>query len=147
MCKTEEHIKIRFLTDDEKVEKMWAKELGNDHYRIDNTPFFIYNLSWNDIVEARATDGGDNILEFIKIVKKSGHKTVRVILEEYDDKETFLKDICTIGCSYEGMNGKYFGIDIPPSIDILDIRDFLIRRKVQWEHADPSYSDLFSEDI
>lgn len=30
------------------VETLWAFDLGEDNYRIDNLPYFAYGVSWND---------------------------------------------------------------------------------------------------
>jgi hypothetical protein len=41
------------------------------------------------------------------------------------------------------MNPRYLAIDIPPGVDLMSIAHFLTRHAVQWEHADPRYSDLY----
>jgi hypothetical protein len=34
------------------VETLWATSLGNDQYKLDNSPFYAYSVSWEDIVYA-----------------------------------------------------------------------------------------------
>lgn len=77
-------VKLRFLLprDDEswppaESEGMWAEPVGEDLYRIDNTPWFVRNLSEDDIVKALA--GSDGVLWAVEKVQASGRQTVRVI--------------------------------------------------------------------
>lgn len=35
---------------------MWATQVGPDRYRLENSPFYAYGVSWLDIVEARPAD-------------------------------------------------------------------------------------------
>ena len=35
-----------------EVETLWATPLGDDRYQLDNSPFYAYSVSWQDIVHA-----------------------------------------------------------------------------------------------
>ncbi len=35
-----------------EVETLWATSLGDDKYQIDNSPFWAYGVSWEDVVFA-----------------------------------------------------------------------------------------------
>ena len=35
-----------------QVETLWATSLGNDQYRLENSPFYAYSVSWKDVVFA-----------------------------------------------------------------------------------------------
>jgi hypothetical protein len=61
------------LREEEYVETVWAEQVGPDHYRLDNSPFWAYGVSWRDVVEAHMDEGGQ--LGFTRIVEKSGHRT------------------------------------------------------------------------
>jgi len=63
-----------------EVETLWATELGNDEYKIDNSPFYAYSVSWQDIVYA-PFDPIEERPTFQRVVRKSGNRTVRVIFE------------------------------------------------------------------
>jgi len=136
--------KVRFTEDDGHVECVWAEPLGDDRYRIDNTPWFAYGVSWKDIVEAKVKEEGD-LPDFIRVVEKSGHRTVRLILEEEEERKRVLKRLCDLGCTYEGSNGRFFGIDIPPCTNLTDVTTFLSSMEHHWEHADPRYSELYPD--
>jgi hypothetical protein len=81
------------------------------------------------------------------VVAKSGNRTVRVILESPAESgnlsDQLLQGLVSLGCSYEGANRTYISINIPPDVDLESIRRHLIKAKAQWEHADPTYSELF----
>ena len=134
--------KVRFRVDEE-VETVWAEPLGENRYRLDNTPWFAYGVSWKDVVEAKPEIEGDNMPDFIRVVEKSGHRTIRVILEDEKAKKEVLEEIVKLGCTYEGANDIYFGVDIPPDANLEALTAFLTKRKEQWEHGDPTYSELY----
>ena len=130
------------------VETLWATPLGNNRYQIDNSPFYAYGVSWNDVVFAPFnSDEGFPVFE--SVVGKSGHKTVRVIfdppVEDGNESDSLLQGLVVRGCSYEGMNRRYMSIDISPSVDIQVVREYLIESDVKWEHADPTFDELFPE--
>lgn len=88
---------------------------------------------------------------FVRVVKKSGHRTVRVVFEppvqEGNDSETLLNGLVALGCTYEGANRRYVAIDLPPAVSLEDVRQYLIQHKAQWEHADPTYAELFPDEV
>ena len=150
MSDDSELVKIELRTEDGTggvdVETPWAKPLGNDLYQLDNSPFYAYGVSWQDIVEAKKTES-DGFPIFTKIVEKSGNQTVRIIfdppVEAGNESENILDELVGFGCSYEGANPSYIVLDIPKEVDLWKIREYLIDKGVQWEHADPTYKDLF----
>jgi hypothetical protein len=71
---------------------------------------------------------------------------VRIILaaraEESDESAEILKNLVARGCSYEGANGLYMAVNIPPTTDFVAVCRYLTDAQVQWEHADPRWEDL-----
>lgn len=131
-------VKIRITTKGEN-ETVWATHIDNNHYRIDNSPFFAYGISWEDIVEALPDKTG--FLTFRKIVKKSGNRTIRVADTENNLPNDLFKDIERLGCSLEGANHKYICINIPSKIELEKAIDYLNLNGYRWEHADPTYEE------
>lgn len=131
--------KVVFRDNDGNVETLWAFDLGEDLYQLDNTPWYQYNLSWKDVIEAGPEGEGEFPL-FRRIVKKSGYRTLRVALEE-PATGGFLDEIRQLGCSFEGANRRYIAIDIPPGKDLQKVADFLTQNDTCWEYADPSYGE------
>jgi Domain of unknown function (DUF4265) len=133
------------LREEEYVETVWAEQVGPDHYRLDNSPFWAYGVSWRDVVEAHMDEGGQ--LGFTRIVEKSGHRTVRTIfqpgIDENSEGQAVIDEVVRLGCTYEGMHPGYIAIDIPPAVELMQVAAYLTDRGVQWEHADPRYSELY----
>ncbi|MEP1383249.1 DUF4265 domain-containing protein [Alteromonas sp. CI.11.F.A3] len=100
------------------TETMWAKPLGNGHYRLQNSPFAAYGFSYLDVVKAI----GNGIPDVVEIVENSGHSTYRVLLKagvlESDRFRQYWQKLENIGCTYEGSQSKLLSIDVPPSTDI-----------------------------
>ena len=133
--------------DSADVETLWASAMGDDHYRIDNSPFFAYSVSWLDVVYA-PFDDAEGFPTFQRVVTKSGNRTVRVMFEDAvqpgNQSDRILQGLLTLGCSYEGANSKFFSITVPPGIDLDAVRQYLIEEHATFEHADPTYDELFS---
>jgi len=136
------------LQDGEYVETLWAQPVGGDRYRLDNSPFWAYGVSWLDVVEARPDETG--MLAMTRVVEKSGHRTVRVILrppcDESAESQRLLDDLVAMGCSYEGMHPGYIAIDIPAEVSLDAVADALTRSGQEWEHADPRYAELYPDE-
>jgi len=132
-----------------EVETLWAFDLGNDQYKIDNSPFYAYSVSAEDVVYA-PFNNDEGFPTFERIVSKSGNRTVRVIfdppVEPGNESDVVLQGLVGLGCSYEGANEKYMSINIPTSVELDAVRTYLIQRNAAWEHADPTYAELFPED-
>lgn len=62
-----------------RSERVWAHALGEDHYRIDNPPWFVPDLAVGDIVRA-STPHPESDPVFQEMVERSDHVTVRIIV-------------------------------------------------------------------
>ena len=129
-------VKVALRGPDGEVETLWADDLGNGCYRLDNTPWYAYGISWRDIVEAKPAADGQ--LQFQRIIEKSGHRTIRITADQPFSDE-WLQQIVQLGCTYEGANRKLVGIDLPPGINLETVASFLTEKNVRWEYADPTY--------
>lgn len=131
-----------------EVETLWAFDLGGDHYKLDNSPFYAYSVSWQDIVYA-PFDKDEERPKFQRVASKSGNRTVRVKfespVEQGNESDRVLQGLASLGCSYEGANKTYISINIPPEVELEAVRKYLIECEATWEHADPAYGELFPE--
>jgi hypothetical protein len=130
------HVKVALKGPEGQVETLWADDLGDGRYRLDNTPWYAYGVSWQDIIAA--SPDADGQLQFQDVLEKSGNRTVRIVADEPFSDE-WLKQLIALGCSYEGANRKYVGVNIPPGVDLAAVASFLTGANIQWEHADPTF--------
>ena len=121
---------------------LWASDLGNGHYKLENIPLQD-GVSYQDVVEAVFED--DGMLTFKRVVKKSGHRTIHVSLEQNATKE-FTDSIIALGCSIEGAIPTFLSIDIPPAIELGTVTNHLTDMGVEWEYGDPTYEQAHSGD-
>ncbi|MBJ6801134.1 DUF4265 domain-containing protein [Geomonas propionica] len=139
---------FRVFNDDgtAEVETLWATKLDGDNYRLENSPFYAYGVSWQDIIFA-PFDQDEGFPSFQSVVTKSGHRTVRVVfqspVEDGNNTQQILQTLVDLGCTYEGANNSYVAVDVPPTSDFEAVCNFLTERAATWEHADPTYSSLY----
>ena len=135
------------LTEDERVETLWADPLGGELYRLDNLPFWKYGVSLHDVVEAPLDDSGRPA--YVRVVEKSGNRTVRVILEpaidEAPESQGVLDGLVALGCMYERMSPSYAAINVPPDVGLDVVAEYLTASGQQWEHADPPFEELYPD--
>jgi hypothetical protein len=141
---------IRVVGDDgaTETETLWARDLGDDNYRLDNSPFYAYSVSWEDVVYA-PYDEEEQFPTFQRVIERSGNRTVRIIFDppvkRGNDSDRLLQGLVHLGCSYEGATPSYVAVNVPPNIDLMDVRNYLVERQANWEHADPTYAELFPD--
>ncbi len=130
------------------METIWAIPIGEDRYVLDNSPFCAYSVSWKDTVHAPHVEE-EGLPTFVRILSKSGHRTVRVIFDppvaEGNASDRVLKGLLKLGCTYEAAHRGYMAIDLAPEVSLEAVRQYLIEQGAHWEHADPTYEELYPE--
>ena len=131
-----------------EIETLWAHDLGGDRYRLDNSPFYAYGVSWQDIVHA-PFDPQEGFPTFQSVLEKSGNRTIRIVFDdssvEIGESKSVLDGVSALGCDYEGATKTYLSINIPPAVDLDVVVDFLMRESATWEHADPTYEEFHAK--
>lgn len=146
MAGTQGMVKVRFHgSHPGDVETLWARPVDVDQYQLDNSPFYAYGVSWQDVVEAQPS--ADQFLEYVRCIRKSGNRTLRVIFQDYgiNDRQAqgVLQGLRRMGVSYEGMQPKMVSINVPPTKDLDEVTEFLSKQPgLQWEYADPTYDEV-----
>ena len=105
---------------------MWAKDLGDDEYEIQNVLFYAYDLHLGDVVRATA-DAPDQKPLIRTVVRRSGHYTLRIMfLDEANPalRDQVLDKLAVMGGSWEGY-GAIFAVDLPPTAASDAVRDYL----------------------
>lgn len=143
------YVKIQMSDDDGFTETAWAVRVapGTDHFRLDNAPFYAYRVSADDVVEGEFITEG--FYHFVRVVVPSGNRTLRVQFA-HDEADTpagklILDGVIALGCTYEGMFSTVVSITVPPEVLLDDVAQYLNSTGLDWEYADPTYTDLFGE--
>jgi hypothetical protein len=76
-------VKVKFVLDPGEwhgsaTETLWAAPVGQNQYRLENSPFYAFGVSYQDVVAAQRTD---NELEFVSVVSRGGHSTYRILVQ------------------------------------------------------------------
>jgi hypothetical protein len=115
-------VKVKFVLDPEEwhgsaTETLWAAPVGQNQYRLENSPFYAFGVSYQDVVAAQRTD---NELEFVSVVSRGGHSTYRILVQSKSraEFEKLWKPIQETGCTYEGGSPPLLSIDVPSNADI-----------------------------
>lgn len=112
------YFRCKVLFDEDSAdETLNAEHVGADRYRLENIPFSALGVSRYDVVEAREHTGG--MLTFVRVVAKSGHRTVRCVVDGSRTAATpqaLVHELATRGLRCEALLNKYFTIDIPPGV-------------------------------
>ena len=106
---------------------MWAKQVGRALYQVRNVPFYAFDLHFNDIVKA-APDGPGRKPRILRVVKASGHKTLRVIFPvgTPESKQVdMLSQLHPRGATYERATARMVAIDVAPVGDYQAVCDHL----------------------
>ena len=140
MPRTTEGMQKLELRTDDLVETLWVTPLGENRFRLENTPFYAYGLSYHDIVEATAQDDSP-IWLYSRTIMKSGHRTIRVSTPGGTDvPQAVIERLNARGSFCEGTGHSYLCFDIPPEVDLDAIAAELLTWSTDtiiWEHADP----------
>jgi hypothetical protein len=109
------------------AENLWAEPMGDDHFRIRNIPFYVYGVSYKDVVYATEVDGRRR---FKEIVSHNGHSTYRVLVNdqagyESDRFQALWRRLSELGCSYEVAKCRWITIDVPPESDVFAVYGIL----------------------
>jgi len=129
MNDNEELVKIHLdLPDNELTsgESLWAKPLGSDLYEIRNVPFFAYDLHYYDVVRA-VTEKPELKPSIVEVVKRSGHKTLRVVFYEKSEeiKRQVLNKLNEMKAYHEAYNDTLYSVDVEPEGDYQQVCDYL----------------------
>ena len=116
-------VRIRF-EHERGAERLWAVEVGPGRYELRNFPFFVYGVSWGDVVEAGELDESGS-RPFLRVVLPSGGSTYRVLVEDMDRFDEFWGAIAGTGCTFEGAGQRLLAVDVPPATDLDQVYELL----------------------
>src|SRR5690242_3050789 len=77
-------------------ELLWGRCTGeNGRYAIDNIPFFATDINLGDVVEVTPENGQ---LLFSRVVRRSGHSTIRLLLNDPESATRVREQLESRGC-------------------------------------------------
>jgi hypothetical protein len=120
-------------------ESLWAKPKTEGFFELDNIPFYALGVSCKDTIAAEPTAEG--MFVFKKVVKPSGHSTIRVLVFGEDAMQPLQKALERLGASWEGSDQpSLIAVDIPAEVDIQQVWDFLQTgmNEGRWDYEDAS---------
>jgi Domain of unknown function (DUF4265) len=114
-------------------ESFWAKPVEPDLYELRNSPWYAFDLHFGDVVRAVPNQPGEKP-RIRKVVRRSGHKTLRVVFpKETPEAEqlALLDELKPYGASYERAHAYFLAVDVLPEGDYQKVCDLLWA----WENA------------
>jgi len=109
------------------TESMWARSEGTNRFRLENIPFYVYGVSYGDLVTTVIEEGQHF---FQGVSERGGHSTYRVFLTEEASEERFdeySSALRSLGCTYERATDYLIALDVPLEADIYKAYDALER--------------------
>lgn len=119
-------ILFRFYSDileEETVETMWASVVDSEKslYKIDNIPFYVF-VACGDTVFAEY-DELEEMITYRETVEYSGNSTIHVILlNGVSDVLSIRNTLKELNCESEGLNEKYFALQVPKAVNYQTIK-------------------------
>jgi hypothetical protein len=109
------------------AETVWALPVGDDRYRLKNSPWYAYGASFDDVVYAPVRDGRPTVE---KMVEHGGHFTVRLRVEDEGDIPDIRDRLEQLGCgaeSYreESRDWTLTAVDVPSEVALQEVRAYL----------------------
>jgi len=111
------------------AERVWARPLGDDTYRLENVPWFVYGVAEGDLVRAVAPST-DEWPVYQDTVRSSGNCTIRVIPLRSGalagSQAAVLDLFAALGVTGEGA-GTYslVALTVPPDADLGAVKTLL----------------------
>jgi hypothetical protein len=152
----ETHAKILFryhsdILDEEVVETMWLEIIDSEKgiYKLDSIPFYGPLIATDDIFYAKY-DESEEMVTYKKTISISGNSIIQVvILKDNYDKEIIREKLRLMDCLSEGLNEKYFIVEVKKDVDYSIVKRFLNEyfELGLFDFAEPCLSKKHSDDL
>jgi hypothetical protein len=132
-------VKILIRTPFGRFERLWATPIAGGLYRLENSLFLGYDLSFHDVVEA-VPSGEGPFPVVTRVHTKSGNRTIRAHVKEGLESEkgrTVRSAINELGSTYEVANDKILSITVPPKARLEQLSQSLADHGADFEYVDP----------
>jgi hypothetical protein len=110
------------------TESLWF-DVENDLFKLKSIPFFIDNLSYDDVISV--SQNSDDTYSVRAIEKKSGNSTIWLCILNDEKGKEVLEKIPNLGCGYErGVLKGYCAVNVPESVSFVRV-DALIDAAIE----------------
>ena len=101
------------------TETLWAVPVGPGQYRLENSPFFAFGISFQDVVSAKEEQ---KTLVFVEALRRGGHSTYRIIPKAGHGSAVarYWDVLERKGCTYEEGPKGLLAVDVPPGTNIFE---------------------------
>lgn len=102
------------------TEIMWAARVTENSYSLRNVPFYVYGISYADVIVTQLVNGE---IRFRRVYKRGGHSTYRIFLVGEQSERHFeqaWEPLRKMGCLYERATDYLVAADVPPQTDIYE---------------------------
>lgn len=143
-------VELAFPVEDEQTGQVHFELLPGVHlkgrtYRLAGSPRFAYRVSRDDVVRAERDEDGR--LTVKEVIRKGGNRTVRIFLDELRadslDAAPILDALQQMGLTCEPVPPNLLTVVVPKQADLDEVAGSLARSGLTWEHADPSYDQVY----
>ncbi|PYC25581.1 hypothetical protein DMX02_05925 [Pseudomonas jessenii] len=106
-------------------ESVWAESLASGSFTVKNIPFYSKDACLDDEILTKA--GADGERYFERVITSSGNSTIRIIFFDAGEPHisNVLEKLVVMGCTWEGMSEKFFSVNIPVSVSLDEVIEYL----------------------
>lgn len=105
------------------VEGVWAEEIGDGRYMIDNIPFFARSATLGDVITVRQFR---DEMFYESTQERSGNSLLRVAFFDGRDPSALRSQLTKLGCSTELSHlQSLIAVNVPPTVKLKDVQDVL----------------------
>jgi hypothetical protein len=105
-------------------ESLWVRPLEEGLFQVDNIPFFAWDIALDDVV---AADPEESVWRFRKVVRRSGHATLRLLLYDVAEVPAVIERFAKLGCLSERSHiPGLIALDVPPSTPWAEVKRLLV---------------------
>ncbi len=122
------------------VEAIWCVPADgvDDGYRVTNVPIHVLDIARDDVISVKPSEAGP--LEFVGVLRRSGHSTLRVIVADLMDTDAVAEALGDLGAVVQNTYiSQLLAVDLPSTIDFTAIRVWLIDAegadRLDWEEG------------
>lgn len=118
------------------IEGVWAEELGDGGFVIDNIPFFASQATLGDVVEVQEIG---NELFYSSTRQCSDNSLLRVIFFDGRDPLSLRSELQKLGCSTEQSHLRsLIAVNVPPTVEISNVMAILSEgySKGYWDYEE-----------